>query len=310
MVNKGYVRTVTGDIPGESLGLTLCHEHLSLNMHPLYPADYVLTDLGIVSHELERVKAVGFTSIVDCGTQEHHRDPVFLKTLADRTGMHVIACTGFYREDLYIDVAKSGSVDDVEKFMLDEVESGIGGTGIRAGAIGEIDSGAEGVSPLQEKVFVAAARVQQKANVAILTHTAEGKGALAQLDVLLKAGASPDRILVGHLDCLADPDLHEEVAKRGAFVGYDRVGALAYQSDEVRAQMFAELVRRGLTDHLILSQDTAGLHKFEGRGGQGYSYLMKTFVPMLHENGVDDATITRVLKENPRRLLAGNGHVG
>jgi len=307
MVNKGYVRTVTGDIPGENLGLTLSHEHLSLNMHPLYPADYVLTDLDIVSHEMERAKAVGIASIVDCGTQEHHRDPVFLKALADKTGMHVIACTGFYREDLYIDIAKSGSVNDLAKFMLNEIESGIGDTSIRAGAIGEIDTGAEGVSPLQEKVFIAAVRVQREANVAILTHTAEGKGALPQLDVLLKAGASPDRVLIGHMDCIEDPDLHEEIAKRGVFVGFDRVGAQVYQSDEVRARMFAELVRRGLTDQLILSHDVAGLHKFEGRGGQGYAYIMKTFVPMLRENGVDDATITRVLKDNPRRLLAGTG---
>lgn len=37
----------------------------------------------------------------------------------------------------------------------------------------------------------------------------------------------------------------------------------------------------------------------------GFTYLFREVLPWLRDNGVDDATLERVLVDNPRRLLAG-----
>jgi phosphotriesterase-related protein len=303
-VPSDQVRTVRGDIADGSLGATLCHEHLSLHMPPPFSEDYVLDDIGIVSYEMARAKKAGVRTIVDCGTQEHRRDPEFLTKLSESTGMNVIACTGFYTEATYSGFVRNGSIDDLAEFMNREITEGIGNTNIRAGAIGELATAAEGPTALEEKVLRAASSVQKETGVAILTHTAEGRGAVEQLEVLLDAGAEAGRVLVGHLDCTDDISVFEEIARRGAFVGLDRVGALVFKTDEHRAKLVADLVGQGWTRQIILSSDAAGRHRFEPRGGLGYSQVPAGFRPMLTQQGLKDAVITQILVDNPRRLLS------
>jgi Phosphotriesterase family len=48
---------------------------------------------------------------------------------------------------------------------------------------------------------------------------------LRQLDVFESVGVKPQRVAIGHTCCLDDPtaDIIKQIAKRGAFVGFDRV---------------------------------------------------------------------------------------
>jgi phosphotriesterase-related protein len=94
--------------------------------------------------------------------------------------------------------------------------------------------------------------------------------------------------------------------------------------DETRADHVATLVRDGLTAHVCLSHDcicalTApripfwipkemrppNPQKWWREMGKTYTYLLTHFVPMLKARGVSDADIDIMLRENPRRLLAG-----
>ena len=38
-------------------------------------------------------------------------------------------------------------------------------------------------------------------------------------------------------------------------------------------------------------------------GGHGYDYLLRTFVPLLQEEGLSEAEVRTILVDNPRRVL-------
>ncbi len=299
------IQGVLGRLGPDELGLTQCHEHLSLDLTPAYEDGYRLNDLAVVGDDLRQAGRAGLQTIVDVGTDDHRRSPAFLRRLAEYSGLHVVASTGFWRDGFYPAYLAAEPVERVAEHVIRDLTEGIAESGVRAGVIGEIGSSADGMSPLAEKAFRACAIAQRETGVAFITHTPEGIDALTQLDLLTSCGVDPGRILIGHVDCLDDPELHATIARRGAFVGFDRVGMLRFQSDEVRLRLVLELLGHGHGDRLILSTDLATQSRMRVRGAPGYAYLLEVFVPRMRAAGVDDATLHQILVENPRRLLTG-----
>ena len=75
-----------------------------------------------------------------------------------------------------------------------------------SGAFGEIGSWDE-ITRDERKVFRAVGRAHVATNLPIFTHTGiPGKSALEQLDILEDAGVEPDRVVIGHLGNLVDPE--------------------------------------------------------------------------------------------------------
>ncbi len=95
----------------------------------------------------------------------------------------------------------------------------------RVGALGEIGTW-DVMTPDEQKVFRAVGRAHVATNLPIFTHTAYGKGAMEQLDLLESVGVKPQHVAIGHIGGLADPKVEVvmDLCKRGAFVGYDRQG--------------------------------------------------------------------------------------
>ena len=54
-----------------------------------------------------------------------------------------------------------------------------------------------------------------------------------------------------------------------------------------------------------MSQDVCHRSHLKAYGGQGYDYLLTTFVPRLEAAGISAEAIQRMLVDNPRRLLTG-----
>ena len=79
--------------------------------------------------------------------------------------------------------------------------------------------------------------------------------------------------MIGHVDCMDDIEMHGAIAEAGAFVGYDRVGSLRYQADEVRIRLVTEMISRGYEKNIILSCDLATRHRMRCRGELGYSCI-------------------------------------
>jgi 5-phospho-D-xylono-1,4-lactonase len=302
---NGCVRTVLGDVEPTALGPTYCHEHLMTRPAARFGDDLRLNDEDRAADELERFRAAGGGAIVDATTPEFGRDPSALMRLAERTGVHVVACTGHVSEEYWRGVLdlEGPSEDELAAEYVSELIDGIDGEPIRAGVV-KAGTSSGGATVTEEKLLRAAAAAQRETGAPITTHTTAGTGALEQTDVLADAGADLGHVCIGHVDRRLDWDLHVELARRGVFLGYDCLSKEQYAPDEERARFIVRLVEEGHARQLCLSGDLARRSYLEAWGGApGYRYIIERFLPRLRAAGVDNDVVRALVVENPARFL-------
>ena len=295
----GIIRTVLGDIASADLGPTLCHEHLVAHIS----ADQILTVDDVVE-DLQIYARAGGRAVVELTNTGMGRSVEGLRQLAAATGLHIVCGTGFYKQSHYPEYLAKTSPDRLVDRFAAEIEQGIDNTGIRAGIIGEIGTSRQEITPDEDKVLRAAARAAQVTGAPLSTHTSLGHLALEQLQILTEEKIRLDRVSIGHLDLIPDPDYHTAVAKQGAFVQYDTFGKQQYQSDAARMACLVEMVKRGYGSQILLSCDISRASYLTANGGWGYQYLLSEVVPGLKQSGLDESTVHQILVENPARFLA------
>lgn len=312
---KGSViRTLFKDIPPEQMppGMILFHEHLSIEL-PQFgprPADAPppqsapTTDVNLIVDEVKAAATSGVTCIVDGGHADMKRNLNNLKEIATRSGVLVVASGGYYMERVYPPDVAARSEDQVAEDLAREA------TANSYGAFGEIGENPDApMSDLERKAFRAVGKAHLRTNLPIFTHNAYGTGpnvpkdaGLHQLDVLESVGVPPQHVVIGHTCCLDDPaaDIIKQIARRGAFVGFDRVTG-GRVPDEGKITMLRAFVDAGYVDHLLLSSDSTG-----GRTIDAPSYGRTTtgFVPKLLAAGFSQDLVHHVLVDNVRRFLA------
>jgi phosphotriesterase-related protein len=308
MLEPGNIRTVAGDMRLADLraagGVALVHEHLSCDLSIGFGPEYVLDDADLVANELQAARAAGVRLMVDVGNSGHLRDPLFLREVARRADMTVVASAGHYREGFFPDVVAGHSVEQLTAEIVREIEHGIGDTTIRAGAIGEIGMSGETATDAERKAFAASAAAQAQTGVPLMTHTAQGAGWREQIEMLSDGGADLNRVVIGHMDCLDDNEAHVGVIESGAWLGFDRVNSLRYQSDEVRAKRLADLIDGGYGGRVVLSTDTAMVTRLSTHGGAGYMAVLTEFLPLLRQYGVSEEWIERISITNAWEFLS------
>ena len=316
MNSSQHITTVLGEISPDDLGVTLMHEHVFCTLISEYRGDGWLNDGALAVEELSRFKSAGGQSLVDLTLRGMGRQPQQVQQVSEATGLNIVVGTGVYRHP-YLDSewVDQNSVDQLARWMVDEIEVGIEGTGIRAGIIGEIGCDAF-LTAHEERVFRAAARAHLRTGVTISTHAARWPVGHVQLDLLEEEGVSPCRVIIGHCDSVSDAgwmssddviDYHESLIRRGAFVSFDHFGTAASSFDDVRAlEYVVALIDKGLTRHILLSQDVCFQSSLRARGGNGYDFLLTRIVPQLRKQGVSDETVSTILITNPRQALTGD----
>jgi len=132
------------------------------------------------------------------------------------------------------------------------------------------------------------------------------EAALQQRDGREAAGADVKHLTIGHVCGVDDPkaEVAQQLAKRGVFVGFDRVGINVIIPDEKRVAMILAFLDAGHVDHLLLSSDFSNGRALKKNGGPGIALTVTQFVPMLAKAGVNEATLRKILVDNPRRFLA------
>jgi phosphotriesterase-related protein len=309
------IRTVLKDLPPEALttGALLFHEHMSLapdfmpkwialaRSQPLPaappPQPYFMQDAALMSAEMSAAARDGVACIVDQGHPDMGRDLDFLKRISTQSGMPIVAGCGYYTQPFYPPEIAAWSEDQIAGELTRQAKTQ------PIGVIGEIGTW-DVMTPDERKVFRAVAKVHRATDLAIVTHTNFGKGALEQLDALESTGVKPARIAIGHVGGLNDPaaEVPKAIAKRGAFVGFDRQGGTG---DAAQVKMALSMLEAGYAENLLFSSDFAlGGSQLKHNGGPGYAKTVTVFVPKLREAGVDEKTLHGILVDNPRRLLA------
>ncbi len=302
----GIIRTVTGDINPDDLGLCMPHEHL-LGVPPApydkSDPDLVLDDWDASCLEAKDIKHVGVRSLVEMTPIDYNRDPVGLKRISEATGLQIICVTGYLKDKFSAPLVEKMSIDDIAQLMITEIQTGIGDTGIRAGVI-KASSSLDKITENESKVLLAAAIAQQETDALISTHTEKGTMALEQIDIFLHAGVEPNRILIGHLDHKLDEDYHKQIADQGVYMGYDQISKEKYRPDADRIDFIATMIARGHESQLMLSMDLARRSDFEHYGGKpGHTYLVKKFLPRLQSAGISQDIIDQITHDNPRKAL-------
>jgi phosphotriesterase-related protein len=181
----------------------------------------LLDDLEMIVSEVGAFAALGGKTLVDCTSVGIHRDPERLCEVARRTGLHIIAGCGYYTHDTHPAEMDKWSADKIADDIVSDLTVSIGGTGIKAGVIGEIGT-SEPIHPNEKKSLLAAALAFRQVPVAIYIHIYPwGKAGLKVADLLIEKGVNPDKIVVCHSDVEPDPEYIRALLKRGVFVEFD-----------------------------------------------------------------------------------------
>jgi len=321
-VERGaIIRTLLKDIPPDSIdGAILFHEHLSIR-YPLtralaekagrpIPASFT-DDVDLMSEETKAAAKDGVGCIVDGGHPDMDRDLDALKRIASASEVPIVASGGFYMQRNYPPDIATKSADQVADELVRDAQAQ------RFGAFGEIGQQGGVLTDDERKVFTAVGKAHAKSGLPIFTHNAYTgvrvvdppvpmDTALKQLDVLEAAGATPRHLAIGHICCLDDPkaQIAQQLAKRGVFVGFDRVTINAIIPDEKRVAMILAFLDAGFADHLLLSSDFSNGRALKKNGGPGVAQTVTAFAPMLVKAGVSGAVVKHILEDNPRRFLA------
>lgn len=314
------VQTVTGPCPTSDLGFTLVHEHVSVGSAGLWRAWPELYDGGrggvlarAIDH-LRQAKAEGVDTFVDATPIDLGRDVELLQDVALGSGMRIIASTGYWLDASR--TAQNRTIEELTYFFMREIQEGIEGTRIKAGVIKVATH--DSVTEFGEKVLHAASRTVKATGVPIVTHSgAKFKNGDGQAAIFEAEGVDPRKIAIGHSDDTTDLEYLVGLLKRGFWLGMDRLplGALAdYQPPDVpgRVALVAKLIEMGYAGQLLLSHDdpiALGISPPERRKRNRNGnpdivlFITRKFLPALRESGVDEATITKLMVENPRRFF-------
>ena len=300
------IRTMLRDVsPNDIDGPILIHEHLSLGGTSWgieRPSSKWYDDVDLIAQEVAACKASGVRCIVDNGTSDLGRKIDALRAIAARSTMLIVAGGGLHAKADYPPDALRKSADQLadDLHQLATIE--------RWGAIGEMGTGTGVPMDADERrALIAAARLQQRTGLPIITHVSDGcaRCALDQVDVFESAGVSLDRVVIGHLNDIKDEPAAAPmaIAKRGAYVGFDHSG----KPDDPRADEYVKTILRlldaGLVNRICLSSDFANPKYLRKNGGPGIDMTITNFVPRLKRAGVDDRTLRTIVVENPRRVL-------
>lgn len=319
---KAVIRTVLKDMPPEDLagGTTLFHEHLSFSREfaiklsqtpfpgarggparapggPKPGEKYFMEDADLMTSEMVAAKQGGVACIVDAGHPDMGRSLTFLKQISQRSGLPIVASTGFYGQPFYSPELIAMPEDQVTHELIRQTREA------PIGAFGEIGTWGVAMTPDERKVFRAVGKAHKATNLPIFTHTAFGKGAMDQLDTLESVGVKPRSIAIGHLGGLIDPQVkvQTEICKRGAFIGFDRQGG---NGDAAQVPMVMTLVEAGFAGNLLFSSDFSFAGRLKHNGGPGYAEVVTVFGPKLRAAGMKEETLHQILVDNPRRFLA------
>lgn len=299
------IQTIGGLIPPEDLGITMCHEHLALDLSPVRGEDDSnFNDMDLIRSEVMKMKAFGVQSVVEVSCNDMGRNPKQLNMLSERCGIHIVAATGFYLEPYHSDFVKHACPEELAEVFCHDIQVGMDGTNLKAGVIGEVASSEPDMAPSEEKVLIAAAIAGKKTGCAVTTHCQLGYLALEQSSLLQRHGMNPGKIILGHMDLMDNRRYHEEVLRTGVNIGFDTVGKTSYLSDEARADNLMWLIERGFEDRIVLSQDISRKSYLSVNGSHsGYMAVMKDFIPLLEARGLTEETKKKLLITNPARIL-------
>lgn len=301
---EGMIETVLGIIQASDLGVTMCHEHLAMDLSGVRgDVDSIFENRELILSEIMKLKTLGCQSIIEVTSEDMGRKILDLQYYSEITGLHIVASTGGYLKPYHTEWMKEATVEDLTGYFLKELTIGIGNTTVKAGLIAEIATSSSCIYECEKKIFKAAGKASFFTNCAVSTHCDMANFGHEQIDLLVGEGTSVAKIILGHIDLSENLDYQRSLLDRGVNVAFDTVGKEAYLSDETRAEALVKLLTEGYQNQILLSQDVSRLSYLTKFGGLGYTTVLGRFIPMLKRYGITENQIEKMLIDNPSRIL-------
>ena len=308
--------SVLGPLDAVDLGVALPHEHVLISMAYAFPATspeatrpITMDQLGVLRNdimrnvntiildescdpvgELTKAREAGVDTIVDLTPPELSRNPAGLARISEATGVNIICGTGHYlrlqqrpETRRFIDESPPEAIAEP---MIRDLTEGIGGTGVRAGVIGEIGLFSP-VHPGELKTLEAAVLAHRETGAPLFVHLMEVPTAEHALEVLGRVEPIWDRVVFCHMDFdIRDLSWHRRALQRGINVEFDFFGSpwwphewyLHFPTDPQRLAALSRLADEGYAGQLLVSHDVATRLQLTAYGGFGYGYL-RSVVP-------------------------------
>ena len=312
MTSEPSVVTVLGPIAARRLGVTDAHDHLFLRT-PALPGQE-LDDVDRATEEVGEAAKSGVSAIVEVTPIGLGRRPAAMRAVAQATGVHIVAATGYHRDAHYaadhwvlaapMELLAERIVADLKDGMHpDDWLTSAPPDPARAGVI-KAGASYQRISRFEERRLIAAAMGHRETGAAILVHTEIGTCAHQIVDLLVREGVHSDRIILAHLDRNADLEHHIEIAERGVMLEYDTPGRIKYRPDSELLDLIDGMVEAGHSDKILLGLDLGQRDYFRAYGGgPGLRYLMDTFVPRLRKR-LGFPADELILVDNPSNAFA------
>ena len=304
-----FVITVNGRMPLVSMGTTLIHEHFLVDF---IGADKINENRWNKDEVVKKVlpylleaKKQGVKTIFDCTPAFLGRDVVLQKTLADKSGLHIITNTGYYGAvgNKYLPAhAFTETHEQIAKRWIGEFRNGIDGTTIKPGFIKISVDGAP-LSQLHQKLVKAAAQTHLKTGLTICSHTGPALAAFEQIEILRKMGVHPSAFVWTHAQAEKNLFLHTKAARSGAWVSLDGIG---WGDFDKYTDSIDNLKSAGLLNKVLISHDAGWYKPGEKDGGnfKGYTNIFTELMPLLKKKGFTKNDIDQLLVKNPAQAFA------
>ncbi len=359
------VITVRGPIAPEALGFTSLHEHILVDLAetfrgryrqilpdmPMPDGPFQLQDRSTLRHgiilssenlqltdeewaagEVADFHAAGGSAIVETGAPgiRSARDVVAFQRISEKTGVHIVACTGLYAENSWPDRFRGLTQEQYADYLRGEIAVGIGDSGIFPGQIKVAYEGSTGPADAYVR---AAAQVSRESGLSLQIHI----GLLLTANdfrrtlwpLLLESECIPERTVICHVEnwlgflpltqvvkdprsIPSDTSLHKEVLDRGFNLCFTCLGAewdleqmgFAHRPDWFYLAGILSLINEGYAGQIFLGHDVFTRLDTRRGGGEGFTRILNYVLPTLRKCGVAETVIDQITVENPARLLA------
>lgn len=336
------IMSVRGELSDTELGLTLPHEHLFTDLscywdksdflndrlhfsQPVTPQNrsevqqkpwsfkdnIVLNDLRCAITEASEFMTAGGKTIVDASPcLGMGRNPQGLMSVSESTGVNIIMSCGRYSEPSMSDQEKQIDIEELAVRFLQEFRDGVEESGIKPGLlkVGFVDKVDK---PSEIHSLRAAGKTQHIVGCALSIHPHIWQpDSHLILDILAEEKCDLHKVILCHQDYLRNEQEYlDSLVKRGCYIEFDTFGSgqikdRMWQLDENKKyENLVDQIKRGNTDHLLISGDMCMKIMLTCGGGFGLKNIPMNVLPALTTLDIDLDTINRITVENPKQVL-------
>ncbi len=207
-------------------------------------------------------RAGGGGWIVDSMPLRAGRDAQLLAQVAHASRIPIVCPTGVHLEKYYppdhplLALNRDELYDCFRKEIEVGMDDGSGLLPLRAGVI-KVASDGGPLSAAERERFAAAALASQQTGCPLLTHTAGGAEAFAQVACLTAQGANPAKIVLSHCDRNGNLNFHRDLLHTGVALEYDQHFRQLLRGEVCQAVQLLPQLAAEFPGQLLLGMDLA-----------------------------------------------------